>query len=716
MLEIIEYGKDEYSFPSLLVLGCFDAIHAGHRELFKKAKLQAKINGLDLGVMMFRDGKGGKVVYSFEERVEMLKAYNVKFVLVIDYTPEFKQTMPLDFLAAIEEKVNVKAYMSGKDFRFGKGAKGKSSTLKNYAEDEENGVWYMPVKDVVSDGEKISTTLIKACLDEGNVKRASELLGENFFVEGQVVEGAHRGAGVLGFPTVNLTYPDWKYPVKHGVYKVAVTVDDGQYLGIANFGGRPTFGDDSEILEVHIKDFEGDLYGKTVKVGFVGYMRDIRKFEDAAALAARLEQDKSALSLSDEEFFARYPLEEGEPAVEEIITEEVAEECAPLPEVFEGAPVEEVELEVENRQSGSVAEECIAEQTAEEQEPAEENINLAEPTAAEEVAEAPEAEPVVEETSVEIAVDEPVSEEAVIEEMLSEAISEQPVVDEAAGEIAVEESVAEDTTEEEIFEEPAVGETTEEAVAEEPAVDEANEQTAIEECVAEEQTGDDAEEIITEDIDHLAIADQITPAWQLLSEMADGETIEPTPSEAVESADTQSAPVDEGAEESVEGLTEAVEEVESAEEAIEADAEEAETVEETTEDVAEEVSEDIAEKVPDEETEEAIEVSEPVEEATEEVAEGAESVEEVDISEVTYEEISTPASDEEQVSDEEHSSEEQPSEAEQTSDEEDLSEEEQSSEEDTEQGEQSEIESVEAAAQEESEVADEENFEREDND
>ena len=147
MLDIIEYAKDEYAFPSLIVLGCFDAIHAGHRELFKKAKLQAKINGLDLGVMMFRDGKGGRQVYSFEERVAMLAPFNVKFVLVIDFTPEFKEIAPLDFLAAIEDKINVKAYMSGKDFRFGKGAKGKSSTLKNYAEDEDNGVWYMPVKE-----------------------------------------------------------------------------------------------------------------------------------------------------------------------------------------------------------------------------------------------------------------------------------------------------------------------------------------------------------------------------------------------------------------------------------------------------------------------------------------------------------------------------------------------------------------------------------------
>ena len=344
MLEIIEYGKDEYAFPSLLVLGCFDAIHAGHRELFKKARLQAKINGLDLGVMMFRDGKGGKLVYSFEERVSMLSAYGVKFVLVIDYTPEFKQTMPLDFLSTIEEKVNVKAYMSGKDFRFGKGAKGKASTLKNYAEDEENGVWYMPLKDVLYEGEKISTTLIKSCLDEGDVRKASALLGENFFVEGTVVEGAHRGTGVLGFPTVNIDYPEWKYPVKHGVYKVTVTIDGAEYSGIANFGGRPTFGDDSEVLEVHIKDFEGDLYGKNIKIGFVGFMRNIRKFADASALAEQLEQDKTALDLSDEQFFARYPLEEGEPELEETEEPQLEQECTPPTEVFEGAPAVEPEV------------------------------------------------------------------------------------------------------------------------------------------------------------------------------------------------------------------------------------------------------------------------------------------------------------------------------------------------------------------------------------
>ena len=78
----------------------------------------------------------------------------------VDFNDEFKKIAPLDFLSEVEDKINVKAYMSGKDFRFGAGAKGKSSTLKNYAEDEENGVWYMSVKDIDLNGEKISTTLI----------------------------------------------------------------------------------------------------------------------------------------------------------------------------------------------------------------------------------------------------------------------------------------------------------------------------------------------------------------------------------------------------------------------------------------------------------------------------------------------------------------------------------------------------------------------------
>lgn len=630
MLEIIEYGKDEYSFPSLVVLGCFDAIHAGHRELFKKAKLQAKINGLDLGVMMFRGGKGGKQIYSFEERVEMLKAYNVKFVLAIDFTPEFKQTMPLDFLAAIEEKVNVKAYMSGKDFRFGKGAKGKSSTLKNYAEDEENGVWYMPVKDVMSDGEKISTTLIKQCLDDGNVRRASELLGENFYVEGEVVEGAHRGTGVLGFPTVNLKYPEWKYPVKHGVYKVKVNVDGNEYLGIANFGGRPTFGDDAEVLEVHIKDFEGDLYGRTVKVSFVGFMRNIVKFDDASALAAQLEQDKSALALSDEKFFGLYPLEEGAPAIEEASSAELDKECEPPAEVFDGAPAEQPEVEYVAEQPEEpvaeiISEEQVAETVSNDITPAWELLSDEVNDGGETVEVTPSN--VVEEISGETEELQPEEEAAqeVVEEAEEEISDELAPAQEAAEEAAEE---IEQVQESQTSAEDAAAETVlASADEEQPEAEQPDEENTDETAGAEEnaEPGQSSEESTDEVLKE-------EPAEEITTEVTDESESSGAPYETTDGATEETGDeiceeladdvVDVSGRTADESLDDVVGDtsVDLSEEAVDELSEE--NSEELSEEVAEEIAEEIAGEFSGETAEETEEIAEDIAEA-EEAAEQA---------------------------------------------------------------------------------------------
>lgn len=290
MLEIIKYNEDEYTFPCLLVLGCFDAVHIGHAELLKKAKLQAKINGLDLGVMMFVGGKGGRQVYTFEERQKLVEQYNVKFILAVDYDEEFKATSPELFLANLEQKLNVKAYMSGRDFRFGQDAKGKSATLKAYAEDEENGVWYMQVKDLTYVGEKVSTTLIKNCIENGNLVKAGALLGRNYSVTGFVIEGANRGKK-LGFPTVNLKYPVEKVEVKKGVYKVNCLVGEEKFVGIANYGPRPTFNEPSNVLEAYIDGFIGTLYGRSVTIEFVEYIRETQKFESQEQLISQLKLD-----------------------------------------------------------------------------------------------------------------------------------------------------------------------------------------------------------------------------------------------------------------------------------------------------------------------------------------------------------------------------------------------------------------------------------------
>ncbi|MCD8308544.1 MAG: riboflavin biosynthesis protein RibF, partial [Clostridia bacterium] len=347
MLTIVNYKKDEYTFPALLVLGCFDAIHIGHAELLKKAKLQAKINGLDLGVMMFNAGKGGRQLYSFEERCAFLEKYNVKFVLNIDFTDEFKKTTAAEFLETVESYINVKGYMSGKDFRFGAGAKGKSATLKKYAEDEDNGVWYTPIKDVVSGEDKVSTTLIKQCLEEGKINRASELLGRNFAVKGTVCEGHERGTAI-GIPTANMAYPENKSLVKQGVYGVEVSVDDQTYKGVANFGARPTFGEEAPVLETYLLGYEGNLYGKEITVSFLNYIRDIHKFEDSEALCKQIEEDMAHIGEPDN-------LSIGEPAEEDA---ESAEEAVEEP--VEAEPEITVE-EATETEAESVVEEPVEE-------------------------------------------------------------------------------------------------------------------------------------------------------------------------------------------------------------------------------------------------------------------------------------------------------------------------------------------------------------------
>lgn len=440
MLEIIEYGKDEYEFPALVVLGCFDAIHAGHRDLLKKAKLQAKINGLDLGVMMFREGKGGKLVYSFEERCAVLEQFNVKFVLAVDFNDEFKAVAPLDFLHEVEDKINVKAYMSGKDFRFGAGAKGKSSALKTYAEDEENGVWYMPVKDVDLNGEKISTTLVKSCLDEGNVAKANELLGAEFSVSGEVVKGEGRGTSVVGFPTVNIVYPEWKHPLKHGVYSVKCMVGDTDYQGIANFGNCPTFADERIALEVYLEGYSGDLYGQILTVRFTDYIRDIEEFGSAEELSSQLQND--LLTVTDELAVTETEtvVEEEPVAVEEVAVEEVVEEVAVVEEIVEEQPEEVVADEV-------VEEEVIEEQPEEVVE--EEGLDDLAEDGLDEMVEDADVE-TVDEEPVEEAIEEPVEEivEEIIEEqseeIVEEVIEEQPEEPEQPVEEVTEEETAEE--------------------------------------------------------------------------------------------------------------------------------------------------------------------------------------------------------------------------------------------------------------------------------
>lgn len=568
MLNIVNYNKDEYDFPALIVLGCFDAIHIGHQELLKKAKLQAKINGLDLGVMMFAEGKGGRQVFTFEERLAMLAPYNVKFALRIDYTEDFKKTTAQQFLSSIEEHINIKGYMSGKDFRFGAGAKGKSSTLKNFAEDEDNGVWYMSVKDVTADGEKVSTTLIKQYIEEGKIQKAEQLLGRKYFVTGKVCEGHGRGAKLVGFPTANIMYPENKVLVAPGVYGVEAEIEGTVYKGVANCGARPTFGEDAYVMEAYFEGLSEDLYGKEITVKFLNYIRGIKKFENAEELSEQIAHDVTCIGAPDNAFeetveeAAQAPAEQLTPAAaeaesnvaeaeKEVAVSEAAEEAPAkneeqvevaekavekAEEQSEGAPVnmeiisEDIETPAEEL---SVAAEELSLEQSEPAAPAEEAKEQPEPAtaaAAEEKAEtateAP-AEEKSEESDVEPA--DSAAEEEVAADVIEEAINKDTAEEQTAEVVADEEETpaeqlsvaAEEITEkEEAFETPAEEKTedkteekTEPAATTEPAA-------AAEEKTEEEQAEENAEEVAEEAA--AAAAEEMNAAAELSEDAADG--------------------------------------------------------------------------------------------------------------------------------------------------------------------------------------------------
>lgn len=606
MLEIVNYNKEEYNFPALVVLGCFDAVHVGHAELLKKAKLQAKINGLDLGVMMFAEGKGGRQVFTFEERLAFLAGYNTKFVLKIDYTDEFKKTTAADFLHNLEEHINVKAYMSGKDFRFGAGAKGKSSTLKNYAEDEENGVWYMPVKDVMVDGEKVSTTLIKKYIEEGKIQKANALLGRQYFVTGEVCEGHGRGK-TLGFPTANIVYPANKVLVKDGVYGVEAEIDGAVYRGVANCGPRPTFGEDAVVLEAYFEGLSEELYGKPVTIKFVNYIRGIKKFDSAEALSEQISRDLACIGAPDAdaeeeeaapvteapaEVVAHTPAEtavetpaaepvetvvetpavaEPETAAEvpaETATEVPAETAAAVPaeepavtepEVAADTPVETV-----TEEPVPVQEEVPAEAPVEaaEEPAAEPEVAPAEEVKAEEVK--PEPEQPAEETTVgevtesdvsdpegEIAVAaEPAEEEAVtklVEEVFEEEEHEQPS-DAEQPEVPAEVAESEEEPAETVEEEPS---TEPEAATEEQAAEPVTEEQAAEEVSEEIAVSEDAEEVAEsaeEPVEQPVCEPAEEPVEQPACEPAEEPTCEPAEEPSAE-VDEEEADEDETSEE-----------------------------------------------------------------------------------------------------------------------------------------------------------------------
>lgn len=277
-----------------IALGFFDSVHKGHRAVISTAKRIAKQLKVATAVFSFAEnlkkalGKDDKTVYSAKERKKILKAMGVDEIYFAPVTEEFLSMDKESFLKFLDELFDVKGYVCGKDYTFGKFGAGNVEYLKEYAESHDRKVFVCD--DIVSGGEKISTTRIKKLLSVGFVKQANELLGRRYSVSGKVFEDRKVGHK-LGFPTVNIKIEADKACLKNGVYAGGLKIDKKDYRAIINFGARPTFGLAEKLIEAHIVDFDGLLYGKNLTIYFDDFMRDIVKFDNPEELKDRLERD-----------------------------------------------------------------------------------------------------------------------------------------------------------------------------------------------------------------------------------------------------------------------------------------------------------------------------------------------------------------------------------------------------------------------------------------
>ncbi|MCH5328957.1 MAG: riboflavin biosynthesis protein RibF [Coprobacter sp.] len=287
-------------------IGFFDGVHAGHRKLIGEIVGMARTRNLSSGVITFRRHPRQvlhtdycpHLITSFEERMQCLSATGLDYCVVLDFTPELSRMSAEAFISLLSRHYGVSCLFIGYDHRFGHNRAEGFDDYVRYG--RELGLDVVPAEGLLSDGKPVSSSVVRALLQQGKVGKAATLLTVPYRFEGIVVEG-HRLGCRLGFPTANLrlTDPDKIVPA-NGVYAVRVELPDGICRnGMLNIGVRPTVKNGrNRSIEVHIFDYSGDLYGCRISVSFVSFLREERQLSGVEELTLQLQKDKEhALSI-----------------------------------------------------------------------------------------------------------------------------------------------------------------------------------------------------------------------------------------------------------------------------------------------------------------------------------------------------------------------------------------------------------------------------------
>jgi riboflavin kinase/FMN adenylyltransferase len=281
---------------TLLTIGVFDGVHAGHRYLLKKLRERAAEKSLLSGVVTFNPHPQLVLhsqdqlpwLTSLEERVGALQELGVNIIAVLTFTPKVAQLSAREFISLIKKHLSMGGIMVGPDFALGQRREGNINLLRTLGREMEFSVEV--ISPFIINGEIVSSTLIRQALGRGDMRKVAKLMGRYFYLEGKVITSDKRGR-ILGFPTANLDIKPQQALPGNGIYATIAQLDGKQFPSATNIGIRPTFGEGEKTVETHLLNYKGDLYGKDMRVKFVQKLRDEQRFPSPEELRAQIEKD-----------------------------------------------------------------------------------------------------------------------------------------------------------------------------------------------------------------------------------------------------------------------------------------------------------------------------------------------------------------------------------------------------------------------------------------
>jgi riboflavin kinase / FMN adenylyltransferase len=286
----------------VVTIGTFDGVHLGHQKILSRIRgIADEINGETVLItfwphprlVLYPKEHNIRLLTSFEEKCELLEQFGIDHLVSIPFTHEFSEMRSQDFIHKILiKKINTRKLVIGYDHRFGRGREGGFEHLKanqsRYGFDLEE-ISRQDIHDV-----GISSTKIRKALETGDIKTANSFLGREFALDGIVIKGQQIGRS-MGFPTANISIPnEYKLVPMDGAYIVNVALEKKILKGMLNIGNRPTVNGEVKTVEVHLFDFNENLYGKHLKVYFKEFLRPEKKFGNLEELKAQLEKDREA--------------------------------------------------------------------------------------------------------------------------------------------------------------------------------------------------------------------------------------------------------------------------------------------------------------------------------------------------------------------------------------------------------------------------------------